>query len=105
MAGCINYVYLFPFVLRCYTSHYNKRSLTNLLTVVGTQKNHLNETVLLSTTNTCHNLMLKSFFIWSYGLSFQVKYYNFTDAVRLADKENKLIHCILLWGALDDQSC
>lgn len=35
----------------------------------------------------------------------QVKYYNFTDAVKQAQKEDKLIHCILLWGALDDQSC
>lgn len=35
----------------------------------------------------------------------QVKYYNFTDAVQLAQEEDKLIHCVLLWGALDDQSC
>lgn len=35
----------------------------------------------------------------------QVKYYNFTEAVTVAGQENKLIHCVLLWGALDDQSC
>ena len=35
-AGCINYVYLFLFVLLCYTSHYNKRLLTyyNCLTIL-----------------------------------------------------------------------
>lgn len=35
----------------------------------------------------------------------QVQYYNFTETVRKAKEEDKLIHSILLWGALDDQSC
>ncbi|KAI8744586.1 selenoprotein N [Biomphalaria glabrata] len=35
----------------------------------------------------------------------KVKYHNLTDAFHLAEKENKLVHTILLWGALDDQSC
>lgn len=35
----------------------------------------------------------------------KVQYYNFTETVRKAKEENKLIHSILLWGALDDQSC
>ena len=28
LGPCIKYVYLFLFVLQCYTSHYNKRLLT-----------------------------------------------------------------------------
>ncbi|KAK3598667.1 hypothetical protein CHS0354_020428 [Potamilus streckersoni] len=35
----------------------------------------------------------------------KVPYYNFTTAIDKARDENKLIHSILLWGALDDQSC
>lgn len=35
----------------------------------------------------------------------QIVYYNFTDAFEVAKKENRLVHHILLWGALDDQSC
>lgn len=35
----------------------------------------------------------------------QVRYYNFTETLTKAKEENKLIHSILLWGALDDQSC
>lgn len=35
----------------------------------------------------------------------QVPYYKFTDSFDRAQKENKLVHSILLWGALDDQSC
>lgn len=35
----------------------------------------------------------------------QITYYNFTEAYIRAKNENKLIHAILLWGALDDQSC
>lgn len=35
----------------------------------------------------------------------QITYYNFTEAYIHAKNENKLIHAILLWGALDDQSC
>ncbi|CAH1261486.1 SELENON [Branchiostoma lanceolatum] len=34
-----------------------------------------------------------------------VPYYNFTEAFSRAEAENKLVHSILLWGALDDQSC
>ncbi|CAH1276959.1 SELENON [Branchiostoma lanceolatum] len=34
-----------------------------------------------------------------------VPYYNFTEAFSRAESENKLVHSILLWGALDDQSC
>lgn len=36
---------------------------------------------------------------------FQVPYYNFSDAIELARSESRLVHSILLWGALDDQSC
>lgn len=32
-------------------------------------------------------------------------YYNYTEAYDVAAEENKLIHSIILWGALDDQSC
>lgn len=35
----------------------------------------------------------------------KIVYYNFTDAFEVAKKENRLVHHILLWGALDDQSC
>ena len=35
----------------------------------------------------------------------QVPYYNFTDSFEKAHKDQKLVHSILLWGALDDQSC
>lgn len=42
----------------------------------------------------------KSFFPFK-----KVKYYKFLDAFREAEKLNKLVHFILLWGALDDQSC
>ena len=35
----------------------------------------------------------------------QVKYYNFTETFEAARQEDKLVHAILLWGALDDQSC
>lgn len=35
----------------------------------------------------------------------KVKYHKFLDAFREAEKLNKLVHFILLWGALDDQSC
>lgn len=35
----------------------------------------------------------------------EVPYYNFTDALMQAQKENRLVHSIVLWGALDDQSC
>lgn len=41
---------------------------------------------------------------YSYFL-LQIVYYNFTDAFEVAKKENRLVHHILLWGALDDQSC
>ena len=36
---------------------------------------------------------------------FQIPYLDFLDAFTLAKQENKLVHSILLWGALDDQSC
>lgn len=35
----------------------------------------------------------------------KVRYYNFTESLDIANKENKMMHHILLWGALDDQSC
>lgn len=35
----------------------------------------------------------------------EVPYFNFTDSFERAQKEDKLVHSILLWGALDDQSC
>lgn len=35
----------------------------------------------------------------------KIVYHNFTDAFEIAKKENRLVHHILLWGALDDQSC
>lgn len=35
----------------------------------------------------------------------KVTYYNFTEAYYMAQKLNKPVHSILLWGALDDQSC
>lgn len=35
----------------------------------------------------------------------KVHYYNMTESLEIAKKENKLIHHIMLWGALDDQSC
>lgn len=41
---------------------------------------------------------------YSYFL-LQIVYYNFTDAFEVAKKENRLVHHIILWGALDDQSC
>lgn len=36
---------------------------------------------------------------------FQVSYLPFSEAFDRAEAENKLVHSILLWGALDDQSC
>lgn len=36
---------------------------------------------------------------------FQVSYVPFQSAVVQANTEKKLLHHILLWGALDDQSC
>lgn len=41
---------------------------------------------------------------FSYPL-FQVSYLPFSEAFEQAEAENKLVHSILLWGALDDQSC
>lgn len=35
----------------------------------------------------------------------QVTYLPFTEAFDRAKAEKKLVHSILLWGALDDQSC
>lgn len=35
----------------------------------------------------------------------QVSYLPFSEAFERAEAENKLVHSILLWGALDDQSC
>jgi len=35
----------------------------------------------------------------------KVPYLTFQDAITKAKAENKLVHHILLWGALDDQSC
>lgn len=35
----------------------------------------------------------------------QVTYLPFTEAFDQAKARNKLVHSILLWGALDDQSC
>lgn len=39
------------------------------------------------------------------SLSLQVSYLPFTQAFERAKAEKKLVHSILLWGALDDQSC
>ena len=36
---------------------------------------------------------------------FQVEYFKFPDAYARARVEKKLVHQILLWGVLDDQSC
>lgn len=36
---------------------------------------------------------------------FQVSYLPFSEAFERAEEEKKLVHSILLWGALDDQSC
>lgn len=36
---------------------------------------------------------------------FQVSYLPFSEAFEQAEAEKKLVHSILLWGALDDQSC
>lgn len=47
---------------------------------------------------------LSAIFYSSY-LLLQIVYYNFTEAFEVAKKENRLVHHILLWGALDDQSC
>ena len=41
---------------------------------------------------------------WSFP-SVQIPYLPFTDAFDKALEENKPVHHILLWGALDDQSC
>ena len=38
-------------------------------------------------------------------LCMQIPYLSFTDAFDKALEENKPVHHILLWGALDDQSC
>lgn len=35
----------------------------------------------------------------------ELTYFNISDAFEIAQKESKLVHHILLWGALDDQSC
>jgi len=35
----------------------------------------------------------------------QVTYYPFLEALKKARELNKYVHFILLWGALDDQSC
>lgn len=35
----------------------------------------------------------------------KVKYYSYLDAFKEAKKTNRLIHFIMLWGSLDDQSC
>lgn len=35
----------------------------------------------------------------------QVSYLPFSEAFERAEAERKLVHSILLWGALDDQSC
>lgn len=41
----------------------------------------------------------------SHGAPSQVSYLPFSEAFERAEAENKLVHSILLWGALDDQSC
>ena len=38
-------------------------------------------------------------------VSLQVTYYPFLEAMSLAKNQLKLVHMIMLWGALDDQSC
>lgn len=39
------------------------------------------------------------------SLCLQISYLPFTEAFERAQAEKKLVHSILLWGALDDQSC
>jgi hypothetical protein len=39
------------------------------------------------------------------GFYKQVDYLPFEEAITAAKEETKLIHHIVLWGALDDQSC
>ena len=41
----------------------------------------------------------------SLSLSEQVTYRPFLEAFEVAGLEGKLVHSVLLWGALDDQSC
>lgn len=43
--------------------------------------------------------------ISSLSALFQVSYLPFSEAFERAEAEKKLVHSILLWGALDDQSC
>ena len=47
-----------------------------------------------------YSLLEKSFYPFK-----KITYYKFLDAFREASRMNKLVHFILLWGALDDQSC
>ncbi|CAF4362295.1 unnamed protein product, partial [Adineta steineri] len=35
----------------------------------------------------------------------EIPYYEYRQAFQKAEEANKLIHTIVLWGALDDQSC
>ena len=35
----------------------------------------------------------------------QLPYYDVTEAFDRAATERKLVHSVILWGALDDQSC
>lgn len=50
--------------------------------------------------NEAYSLLEKSFYPFK-----QVTYHAFLDAFKKAQRLNKLVHYILLWGALDDQSC
>ena len=50
-------------------------------------------------------MCLCSFLIRNVFHFFQVKYHGYLDAFKAAKAEDKLVHFIMLWGALDDQSC
>jgi len=41
----------------------------------------------------------------AYDVELQVYYHSFLDAISTAVSSSKLIHLLVLWGALDDQSC
>ena len=56
---------------------------------------------LTSTQIFANRVALIKIFYWL----FQVKYHSYLDAFKVAKAEDKLVHFIMLWGALDDQSC
>ncbi|KAK7104887.1 hypothetical protein V1264_019532 [Littorina saxatilis] len=48
----------------------------------------------------CLRMIEKAFYPFK-----QVTYHNLTEAFKLSKKEDKPMHAVFLWGALDDQSC